>query len=307
MAITEAQRQVRRKALGSTDVAAILGVDKYKNAYDVWLEKTDQVDPAKTTEVMEAGTYFEAGVMAWAADQLGKLETDPEKLVFKAEGFPIVSHPDAYVIGCEEPVEAKTSGLYGPLPDQWGPEGSDEVPDRVLIQCHVHMLCMGKEYCHVPTFLGGKGFQMFTVKQDQFVIDEICDKSIEFWDHVIAHVQPPDIVPSMAFIKRIRREPQKTVDIDPQLVKNWLSAKESLKLAEHVKESAQEAVLSALGDAEGGRCGELGMVTFLEQSRRSTDTKALTADMPEIAKKYEKVSTFRVARLKKPKKPKFNI
>ena len=44
MPITELQRQRRRKHIGSSDVAAILNMDQFRNSADVWISKTH--DPA---------------------------------------------------------------------------------------------------------------------------------------------------------------------------------------------------------------------------------------------------------------------
>jgi len=40
MALTTEQREIRRRYLGSSDIAAIFGMSPWKSAYDVWLEKT---------------------------------------------------------------------------------------------------------------------------------------------------------------------------------------------------------------------------------------------------------------------------
>ncbi len=40
MPITNRQRKLRQDHIGSSDMAAILGVDPWRTAYDVWLEKT---------------------------------------------------------------------------------------------------------------------------------------------------------------------------------------------------------------------------------------------------------------------------
>jgi hypothetical protein len=115
MGLTEAQLAERYKHLGASDVAAIMGVSSWANAYDMWLQKTQRVPPTDETEVMYAGTKFEAGVLEFAAEQLGPLETDEDLLEFEWQGFPVKVHCDALVLETGKPVEAKTCGLFGPL------------------------------------------------------------------------------------------------------------------------------------------------------------------------------------------------
>lgn len=298
MPITDAQRELRRKHLGSSDVAAILGVDPYKNAYDVWAEKTGKVEDIKESDAMYAGTAFEDGVLKFAEDKLGKLVRNQYR---SAQGFPIAANIDAIVVKTSEPVEAKTAGLFGPLQEHWGDASTDEVPDRVIVQAHVHMLCVSKEICHVPAFLGGRGFIMFQVARDDEIINTIGDKSIDFWDNFVeADCPPPDVIPSMSIIKRMKREPEKVVDIDSVLIEHWQKAVQSRKAAEEIEAAAKEQMLVALGDAEAGRC-ELGLLTYLQQTTKRIDSKRLKDEKPEIAKEYTTVSIFRVPRLKKPK------
>lgn len=302
MAITPKQRELRRNHLGSSDMAAILGVDKYRNAYDVWLEKTGKVEDKKATEAMQAGTFFEDGVLQFAEEKLGKLIRNQYRI---AEGFPIGSNIDALVVDSGEPVEAKTAGLFGPLAEQWGDNGTDAVPDHIIIQTHVHMLCTNRELCHIPAFLGGRGFQLFQVNWDNEIMDIIRDKSLDFWENYVeVDCQPPEVVPSLEMAKRMKREPESITDIDTKIVKNWLKAKESLKFAEEIKESSEANLLAALGDAEAGRC-DLGLVTYYMQEQKRIDSKRLREEKPEIATEYLKISRFRVARLKKPKPPKY--
>ena len=170
MPITEAQREQRRSHLGSSDMAAILGVSPWMNAYDVWLEKTGRLeDEEQDKKWLEAGNILEPGVLKWAERELGPIRTQQENgdaLFRKAMGFPLGSHPDGEIISNEEPVEGKTAGIFGPIIEQYGEPGTDALPLRIVTQCLVHLECWGKDICWVPVLLGGKGFVMYHVKRD---------------------------------------------------------------------------------------------------------------------------------------------
>lgn len=43
--VSEAWRAERRKGVGGSDVAAIMGMSPYKSPYEVWAEKTGVVEP----------------------------------------------------------------------------------------------------------------------------------------------------------------------------------------------------------------------------------------------------------------------
>jgi len=155
MPITEQQREKRKTRLGSSDMAAVLGVSPFATAHDIYLEKTDKLEPEKKEPetYKYAGNVFEKGILDDAERILGKLDRGPEGHgveVVADIGVPIGSFIDAIVVApkiegvCEgDPVEAKTAGLYGPLVEEWGEDGTDEVPDRIIIQdqasrCVIH-------------------------------------------------------------------------------------------------------------------------------------------------------------------------
>jgi len=302
MPITEEERLRRKGYIGSSDMAAILGFDHYRNAYDVWLDKTNRTSDFEPNEAMLAGTLFEPGVIDWAEEKLGPLRRNVELFL---EEFHLIDHLDAQIIDSMVPVEAKTSGLFGPLADGWGEPGSDELPDGTLIQCHVHMICADRGVCYVPAFLGGKGFNMYEVKRDKIINDAVLEAALDFWDCVENDTPPENITPSLEFIKRIKRVPKKIVDLDAKLVKDFLDGKDKVKWAEAVFEDAKSAMLTALGDAEAGKFdldGKPMMLTYFEQCSRLIDAKRLREEQPEIAAKYTKISKCRVTRLKKVKR-----
>lgn len=302
MPITEAERKTRRDYIGCSDLPAMLGLDPYRNAYDLWLDKTSKVNDAPSSDAAEAGTLFEPGVVDWAEMQLGKLRRNIELFANK---FHLIDHLDAQIIDNDEPVEAKTSGLFGPLKkEEWGETNTDELPDRVIVQCHGHMICTEKEICHVPAFLGGRGFVMYHVERDQVIADTIMDGALDFWDHVEQGSPPANLVPSVSFVKRLKRMPNKSIPLDVKLVKTWLEAKDTVKWAESLKEDAVASLLTALGDAEAGTFELDGpkMLTYFEQVTRRIDSTRLRKEKPAIAKEYVKESRYRVPRIKKVKK-----
>jgi len=302
MPITEEERLKRKGYIGSSDMAAILGFDKYKNAHDIWLDKTNRTSDFEPNEAMLAGTLFEPGVIDWAEKQLGPLRRNVELFL---EEFHLIDHLDAQIISTDDPVEAKTSGLFGPLTDGWGEAGSDHLPDGILIQCHVHMICTDRSVCYVPAFLGGKGFNMYEVKRDPVINDAVLEAALDFWDCVENDTPPENITPSPEFIKRIKRVPNKTVELDAKLVKEYEDAKGKVKWAEAVLEDARSAMLTALGDAEAGTFaldGKPMMLTYFEQCSRLIDVERLRKELPEIAAKYTKISKCRDTRLKKVKR-----
>jgi len=303
MPITELQREARRGRIGSSDMAAILGFDPRRNASDVWLEKTGKLKEdereMRDHDPLLAGTFFEDGVLMYAEREFGELRRNQYR-VAKGLAFPLGSNVDAIVKASGQPVEAKTTGLFYFSGEKWGDTDSDQVPERVLLQSLVHMICTGFDTCRVAAFIGGRGFARYLVPFNQTVADMMIERADVFWNkHVLADIPPTDFHPHMEILKRVRRKPNKTILIPNELVSTWLEKKAAKKLAEDEADGAQAALLTAMGDAEGAVC-DLGSVTYMEQSRSGIDRKRLAIDHPGILAEYTEVSTCRVARFKKP-------
>jgi len=296
MPITQKQREQRRKHLGGSDIPILFGLNRFRNPHDLYLDKTGKLeDKPLDSEAAMAGTLFEDGVIQYAEQTLGQIKRNQYR---SADGLPIATNIDGIVMATQEPVEIKVEGLFWKLRDGWGDEGTDNTPYDVIVQAHAHMICQKSDVCYVAAFLGGVGFRLYRIEKDDELVEIIIKKATAFWnDNVLADV-PPEDVPSIESIKNIVREEGESIEINNVLVDCWLELEAAAKGAKTKADAAKNTMLAAMGTAEIATC-ELGTVTYKSQLRKSIDSKALKAEMPEVAAKYMKESSYRVARFKK--------
>jgi predicted phage-related endonuclease len=263
-----------------------MGVSPWANAADIFIQKTQGIDTFTGNQATDAGLRLEESVLTWAAERLGPL--NPGDWCVHENGVNACTLDGT--TASRDIVEAKTTGIVGPgSPSQWGEEGSDEIPDYYLVQVQTQMLVTGARRAFVPALIGGRGFVMFVVLANVDVQEAIRESSEQFWtEHVQAGVAPDGVRPSLEILKRMRREPGKVVDLPDDLASEYLTAQAVEKEAVAAAAAAKAALISSLGDAEGGKWSG-GMFTFYEQSRAESVSKA---------------STFRVLRHNKPKKTK---
>ena len=267
MPITAEERIERRKHIGGSDLAALLGLDPFRSAEDIRLEKSGKlIDQETTSDVMQAGTWLESGVLEFASSRLGEINMHPGSKAIP--NSPIVVNTDGLLVAKGEPIEAKTAKLFGPSGEWWGDEGTDEIPDRVIVQCMAHLLAWPASVCHVPALIGGRGFVLYAVPFNQTIANVILDAAGKFWnENVLKDIPCEGSTASLQVVKMLKRTPNKVVGIDPDLVTRWLSAKEAKSAAEKAADQAQADMLAALQDAEAGQAGEHGAVTYLSQNR----------------------------------------
>lgn len=303
MPITTEQRELRRKYIGSSDAAAIMGLDPLRSPVDVYWSKTVDL-PEEKKPAFDLGNRLEDVICEWAADRLA---VQIERNVWRTHDDGIrAANLDAIVVGRPEAFEAKFSTEGG----LWGEEGSDEVPERVLLQAQHQIAVAGLDRVWVPALLAGPferpQFRLYCVNRHEELIEAITEQELAFWtEHVIPGVPPDgDSVPPLQVLKTLRRTTD-VVDLDDEAAADWLTlerAREAVTKAEKAKDMAMKAVIGRLGQAEAGRLPDGTLLTYFEQRGADrVDRAQLRACHPDIYATFFTEMKYRVLRSKPPK------
>jgi len=307
MPLTEQQLSERNQYIGASDIPIIMGFSTFMNPYDLWLQKTGRlVENGKASRAAEAGIELEPLILNRASQELGRIKKSTAKgqaLEFRItiEGVLYVVHPDGIALEKQSrPVEAKSSGILYPTAEHWGEPGSDDIPDRVILQSHGQMMATGKDICYVPVVLTGMKFSIYEIPFRQEIRDAIVESCCGFKrNHIDKDIPPENVLPSMDFARRIRRQPNRTVSIPASLISAYEEAKEFAKEADYRKTQAQNAILAALDGADGAIADDGRKLTNLTYTRTGIDTDRLKKEKPEIAAKYKKITEYQSFRFPK--------
>jgi len=304
MPISTAQREERRMTIGSSDIAAILNCDPFgRNAADVYWEKvagtTEKESPA-----MKVGNLLEVVIVDYAAMTLG-VEIERGVRVVSPENPYFAVNLDA-VITNETPRRRHIEGKYTSLATGWGPEGTDDIPEHIQWQVQDQMFCAETEETIVSAFIIARRgeFRLYRAERNDALIKHLVAEGTRFMEeHVLKRIPPKKVQPSLETMKRLRREPAGSVDLDDEVLKLWEQldeAKEQLSFWKETEEQRKALVLAALGTAEAGRLPDGRMLTYtLQNSPKKTDTDLLRMIAPEAYDKCVTQGQHRVLRLKK--------
>jgi len=250
--ITEKQRLERRNHIGSSDAANIM----LEGGHEVWASKVlAEVPESEVPDWFKTGNELEPILVKWAAEQEGlslqsSIARTAKNPVLEAN-LDALSYPDERVI-----VEAKTCGInnFSPEHAEFGREGTDEVPTRILIQVAHQFACVPTaEIALVPAWIGGRGKVLFRLKRDDEFVEAVATGCLEFWDLYVKTKTMPPGVPPMEILKRVERMKGKRVEIADELANSFLELREARLAAEKQEEFAKAALIASLGDAEEGR------------------------------------------------------
>lgn len=176
----------RRKGIGGSDVAAILGISPWKTAFQVYQEKRKEVVDWQGSPVTDWGTLVEPSLRQWYSNYTGREVFVPNKILASAKYPFMLASPDGLTKD-ERVVEAKTSmSSVG-----WGEPGTGQIPDYYQVQCQHYMIVTGFHVTDVPVSIAGGPPQLYTVNENpelQQIIIEECQK---FWKRVEEGDPPP--------------------------------------------------------------------------------------------------------------------
>lgn len=192
MSLTAEQLAAHHAGLGGTDASVIAGCSPYKTARELFHEKRGEIVPEDISEkdAVHWGSVLEDTVAQEYARRTGhKVRRRNVTLVHPEHEF-IIGHIDRDVVGVPRALECKTAGAYFKKGD-WGPSGTDEVPEHYLLQVMHYMGLMPKvDVMDLAVLIGGRDFRIYEIGRDQDLIDDMFALEVDFWADVQAGVEP---------------------------------------------------------------------------------------------------------------------
>lgn len=180
------QRQI---GIGGSDVGAIIGVNPYKTAYDVWLEKTSDI-PVVTDDnpAMKAGRMLEQAVAEWFSSETGFDIITPKEANIKGKIKNwYIANVDRFVnTGKEMAVlECKTASSYAV--SNW----DTDIPMTYYFQLMHYLNVTGLDVGYIALLIDGRDFKYFRYEKDNDIIEMMEQDLDKFWQHVINKTPPP--------------------------------------------------------------------------------------------------------------------
>lgn len=179
----------RRQYIGASDSAAILGVDPFRSALDVYLDKRGESAEVEQTEAMEAGNVLERTVLGWYAQRSGRTAHASGMLHVSTEHAHLSCTPDGIVwLDAERtaPAQVKCTGRS----KAW----DDGLPDHVYIQIQHEMLVLGVEQAVAIALVstwGGFRLKDYDVERDEGKQREIIEATADMMARIRTG-EPPE-------------------------------------------------------------------------------------------------------------------
>jgi len=290
----------RRTGVSGSDAAAIIGLDRYRSAFDVYVDKLGLKKEQPDNEAMRQGRDLEEYVASRFCEQTGKKVRRRNAILQHPEHHWMLGNIDRWVVGENAGLECKTTSVLNRAKFSQG-----EFPPNYYVQCVHYMAVTGAERWYLAVLVLNKAFHVFTIERDEAEVQALIEAEKDFWEnHVLKQIPPaPDgSEATTEVIKQLFPEAKERKETAlfgyEQKIEQYLVLDEQVKELTKQRDALKQEIQLALADAEIGRARGY-IVEWKNQVRQTLDTQQLKRDQAEIYEKYLKAAqTVRIFKIK---------
>ena len=291
----------RQAGIGGSDASCIAGLNPWKSAIQLYMDKKEE-DPQEVKSLrMELGNSLE-GLVAELFTEATGLKVRNVNGILKNDKYPFaIANIDRAIVGEKAFLECKTTNSYALK------EWEEGVPAHYEIQCLHYMAITGATHCYIAALIGNSDFIWHKIERDQETIDYLMQIEKDFWENNIEK----DVVPmpdgSDAYSEYLKKKYDKSNGqvIELHLLENGVNKLNrydeivaDIKALESEKKLIEQEIQFHMEDFEVATVGDR-KITWKTSNRNTIDSKKLKSEMPEIAQQYMKTSTSRTFRVGK--------
>ncbi|MBO7670350.1 MAG: YqaJ viral recombinase family protein [Oscillospiraceae bacterium] len=272
----------RRKSIGGSDAAAIVGLSKWSSPYSIWAEKTGRLPEAEDTEAMRIGRELEEYVAQRWCEATGK-RVRRRNAIIKNELYPFAhANVDRLVVGEAAGLECKTTSTL----DVKQFRGVD-FPEKYYAQCVHYMAVTGASRWYLAVLVFGRGFFTYVLERDQAEIDALMAAEETFWGEYVATDTAPPPDGTDATTDAITTIYAETAGGSAELFGREALLDERAALKDQINVlntriiEIDNTIKEDMGETERGTAGPW-TVTWKTQTRRTFQAKEFSADHPDI-------------------------
>jgi putative phage-type endonuclease len=303
----------RRRGIGGSDVAALLGLDPRKTPYQLWRDKLGMENAEGKAAALRRGNFLEAALLKRYAEKVQPAAFQPQ-VAHQVDGGWRRGNQDARAVmtdGTRRVVEGKTVSRHV-FRNEWGTPWTDEVPDRAL--------CQGLWYgnlddadlidfavCVVPDdpdevlgltadeVLQVAEFHVFQASRNPDLEQSIVESAHAFWhEHVLPRVPPEPIGEEDVELRWPRHITGELAPAEPvlDLLRRYAEVSQRNRATEKEREDLREQLLLYARGAEAlvAADGRTPLLTLKTQDRAAHQVAASTSRVLRFTRWWTKAN-----------------
>lgn len=284
----------RKMGITGTDAACICGLNPYKSAMQVFVDKTTDVTEDYDNESMRQGRDLEQYVAERFSEMYGKKVRRINAICVSDEHPWMLADFDRVLVGERAGLECKTVSAYGA--DKWK---DGKMPIHYQLQCQHYLAVSGYDCWYIAALILGREFIVHKIERDEELIQNLITIEERFWkDNVLAGIMPEPDGSKQAGELLAKYYPSEkgkkaalTEQFDLQLQRRE-ELKELIEKLETEKKTIEQTLIKYLGEQESTEAESIKFfVRWTSYPTARVDTDRLKKEAPEIYEQYKKVSS----------------
>lgn len=283
--------QQRTHGIGGSDVAAIMGISKYKSAYALYMEKVGLLQPEDISDkpAVHWGCVLEPIVGEEYKKNHPKREVRRVNAICKSIKRPWAQASLDYEVKDEElgwgVLEIKTAGLN--RAKDW----EDGIPLYYQTQIIHYLSVLNRPFADVAVLIGGQDYREFRYMRDIEDEKALVKDVDNFWHQNVEAGVVPDIDATYADAQAVLAAGTPstgeiidyTDDITP--FERFMQAKAAKDRADEYYKLTGNKVKKLIGDSKGVNT-PLGKFTWVRGTSSKFDMKAFSTEHADLKDKY---------------------
>ena len=176
----------RKRGIGGSDAGAILGLNPYKSAFEVFADKIGLTEPKPDNEAMRQGRDLEEYVAQRFSEQTGKKVHKVNSILYNSEYPFAFANIDRAVQGEKAGLECKTTKCLSMKRYKNG-----DYPEEYYCQCMHYMMVTGYSKWYLAVLIYGTELKIFEIARDEEEISALYEAEYQFWAKHVMKAIPP--------------------------------------------------------------------------------------------------------------------
>lgn len=268
--------RMRQRGIGSSDVGAILGLNPYRTAYDVYLEKiADEPIETPLNAAMEFGLKLEGIIADTYAERNGRVVRRDDVIRIHPEHAFMMANLDRII----EPADGEGEGILevktasGRAVKHW----ESEIPLGYFAQIQHQFFVTGFTWGAFALLVDGREYSDISVKPDPDYIKTQNERLFQFWnENVLPRVPPPPTVADLEKLKPKTGTEIEASDEIAELCREIAAIRASISAKKKLQEELEEKLKEFIGENERLIHKGIEIASWKQQFRKGYTTKDTT-------------------------------
>ena len=279
----------RKRGITGTDAGAILGLNPYRSAFQVYHDKISDTIENIDSEAMRQGRDLEEYVAQRFTEATG-LKVRRANAIYQNEEHPLLlADFDRLIVGQKAGLECKTVSPFSA--DKWA---DGKIPAHYMAQVNHYLAVSGFDCWYIAALIFGKELVIHKIISDKAVLDNLIAEEEHFGKYNVMPEIAPTPTGSEGDTQQINQmyfDDDKSKTADLNAVRDLLDKRQSLsdqiEQLEQEKTAIEQQVKLEMQDAAYGTAPGY-KVSWVSSESKRVDSQRLKKEQPDIFNRYSK-------------------